>query len=77
MRSNADVMHVKKILLDQNVKTVENISTIRNNSHSHNEECYECEDCTVIFSIKINIVIQIDEECAKYFLNQDQHCHSH
>ena len=49
VRSNADVMNVKKILLDQNVKTVENISTIRNNSHSHNEECYECEDCTKYF----------------------------
>ena len=39
-------MNVKKILLDQTVKTVENISTIRNNGHSHNEERYECEDCT-------------------------------
>ena len=52
VRSNTDVMYVKKILLDQNVKTVENIC-------------------------KINIVIRIDEEFAKYFLNQDQHCHSH
>ena len=49
MRSNADVMNVKKILLHQNVKTVENILTIRNNNHSHNEERYECEDCTKYF----------------------------
>ena len=49
MISNADVMNAKKILLDQNVKTVENILTIRNNRYSHNEECYECEDCTKYF----------------------------
>ena len=49
MISNGDVMNAKKILLNQNVKTVENILTIRNNSHSHNEERYECEDCTKCF----------------------------
>ena len=42
-------MNAKNILLDQNVKTVENILTITNNRYSHNEERYECEDCTKYF----------------------------